>query len=116
MFKLECLVDDKKLAGVMHVLNGLVYDLKIVPVMNTQVKNGKVHAVHSGSVVEFVQNYIVKRKLTDFNTTQIADAVIKAGWSKRNAANYALNSLREQKFVGLVKRGKANSAAIWRVL
>src|SRR5215471_12147617 len=42
MLKLDAFVDDKKAAKVLHVLDGLVRDLTLVPVRNVKVHNSKI--------------------------------------------------------------------------
>ena len=42
MIRLEAFVDDKKVAAVLHALDGLVVQLTVVPVRNAIAKGGKV--------------------------------------------------------------------------
>jgi SpoVK/Ycf46/Vps4 family AAA+-type ATPase len=42
MIKLEAFVDDKKIAAVLHALDGLVLNLTVVPVHNAKAKGKKV--------------------------------------------------------------------------
>ena len=117
MFKVEFLVEDKKYAPIMRVLIGMkVHELKSGPLPNaTLAPNGKVRETR-GSLVEFVASLIKRRKFREFTTNQISDETLKAGWKKRNAANYALNTLKAQGVLRRKRRGKSNNPALWTVV
>ena len=107
MFKIEGLVDDKRLAEVLHLLAGRVYNVSAVPIHNAEkTANGQVKAKH-GSITEVVLDHIKQHKLKQFTTSDIGDALIAAGWKSRSAANYALDTLRKR---GLLKKSKRRVA------
>lgn len=77
MFKIDCFVEDKNLAKVMHDLSGLVHDLKAVPVVNAVLKNGTVQG-QSGTLIErFVAEWKSRKlgKITAAEARSLAKAV-----------------------------------------
>jgi hypothetical protein len=103
MFKLECFIDDKQLAKAMHGLDGLVLDLKVLPVKNAVKKNGKLKSTASGSTMEAIAGYIASNNLTETITTkQIHEALKASGFSVGGVTNAIVNAVKAK----IIKKGK----------
>ena len=90
MFQLTMLVEDKKLAKAMKSLDGLVYDLKVLPVKNAQVKNGNVKQKHPAAGATDTVRALVKaaKDAGKFVITRadLCSEVAKAGYHPNSAS------------------------------
>lgn len=64
MFRIECFVEDKNLAKALHALNGIVLDLRTVPVANAApAPDGDVIATTQGSTLDMLASWLAKKKV-----------------------------------------------------
>jgi hypothetical protein len=103
MYEVKCLVDDKKLAAVGHALDGLVYEMKFIPVRGAQVKNGKVHATSNGSMEDAVLGGL--KNGARLTASMAASRARDAGFTPGGAAS-ALHRLVAKKVIKRVGKGQ----------
>ena len=75
MFKLDLLVEDKKLAKVLKALGGDVYNLQVRPVPNAKAVQGKVKEVDVSGGMDLTRQFIlgkVGQKQKVFNSHELA--------------------------------------------
>ncbi len=83
MFSIQCLAEEKKLAKALVALNGLVLDLKVLPVTNAKPKNGKVVETGEGhTAYDTIVGYINKHKPTELSSVVLNDIVAKMGYTQ----------------------------------
>jgi len=104
VFKVECFIDDKHLAKVMHGLDGLVVDLRVVPVRNAVKKNGKLQSSAASSALEAIMAYARQAKLTVITAKQIQDAMKSYGFSPQGYST-AIATAKKAK---VLKKGKGS--------
>lgn len=101
MYEIRCLVDDKKLAHVGHLLDGQVYEIKMTPVRGAQTKNGKVQAAHNGSAFDAVLEGLKKgAKLTP---SMVASRLHNAGFKPAGAPSVLIRLLKQKRIKRLGK-------------
>ena len=108
MFHLSGMVKDKHLSKVMLALDGLMYDLKVQPVRNAEVKSGKVGEKHSAKgAVDAVRSLIKEAanagKLV-ITRAELGASMVKTGYRVHNT-NQALVPLLEKGIVVRQARG-----------
>lgn len=106
MIRIEAFVDDKKLAQVLHLMDGLVLNLKVQPVRNAAVKNG--HVVGAGqptSAKEVVLFVAKKGKGAGFMTKEAQDYGKNAGIPASSIYSAIHKLLKD----GLLKRTKPST-------
>lgn len=82
MFRVECFVDDRKLAEVLHRLSGVAMNVQAVPVVNAAKKKGTLVASTEGSGASLLIDVMVKRKLTKFGTAELNEVAEQIGRAK----------------------------------
>lgn len=102
--KLEAFIDDKKVAKVLHALNGLVMQMHIGPVRNAKAKNGKVteagEPVSGRDFVLAVIRQTVAAGRTSFKLNEVTDFAGNA--VSRTAIYNAIHAMKKAKLL----RGK----------
>lgn len=63
MFRGEFFCDDKQVVGLHYLLQGRVYDLKLIPVVNATKQNGKLVATTDGNLISMFSEYLKKHKI-----------------------------------------------------
>jgi len=99
MFRIECFCDDGKLAKVLWLLQGNVYNCHPEPVVNAIKKNGRVQS-KSRNVLELFQTWIHETRLREVTPTHVrefADTLGKSG-------NYYSSLLRKAVDAGMLER------------
>lgn len=85
MIRVECFVDDKNIAKVLHVLNGLVLNLQVQPVVNAKKNGSKIVAETSGgTLLEFLEKHLNDTKTKEISPREIADVVESSGRSRKS--------------------------------
>lgn len=82
MFRVECFVDDRKLAEVLHRLSGVAMNVQAVPVVNAAKKKGTLVASTEGNSASLLIDVMVKRKLTKFGTAELNEVAEQIGRAK----------------------------------
>jgi len=105
MFKVECIVEDKKLAEVLRVLASVkAADVRSVPVVNAVMSGGKLQAkTLSGSNPSIVWEEI--KKLKDVSADQIHEVMRSNGIVAGNF-NTVVKKLIDKKLLKRTGRGK----------
>jgi len=80
LFKIECFVEDKRLAQVHRALSGLVYELQTTPVTNvTQTEDGALKAKsHTGSFGAVLKSLKLGQT---FTSKEVRDRLVAEGYS-----------------------------------
>lgn len=109
MFRIECFVDDKHLAKVMHGLSGLCMELQVVPVVNAETKNGKVMAKTSGDTTEMLAKWLHEQKKHVIRPDDIKQFCLQHGRAEKSYSNV----LAKAKKAGLLSKpkGKGNQVS-----
>lgn len=104
--RIECLVDDRKLASVLRALAGLVLqDPKVQPVINAQAdRKGKVSAPTSGRLIEMFEQQLRRDKLTEV-TIAYAKEFLRAQGKAETSYNYLMTLATEHNLVRRVGKG-----------
>jgi DNA-binding transcriptional ArsR family regulator len=102
MFELKCLVDDAKLAKVMWTLDGLVYELKVVPVRAAApTRTGRVKSTaKNGDATQTLYDHLTKRGIEHPTPKDMRTAAEAAGYSG-DSYSYAIKKLMD---AGLLSR------------
>ena len=109
MFRVQFLVDDKRLGDVLRLISGKVLELEQHPVNNVKVKNGRAEAVHA---VGSVRDALIPEMLLDpkvkktrrFTTDFFGATIEKLGGSLRSQSTN-LSVLLQRKQIKRVGRG-----------
>jgi len=105
MFRIACIVDDKNLPKVLHALSGLVLNMEPPqPVVNAEVKGGKVKQASSG-IATWERIWDMVHKLPNgsiYTSANLKADIIKAG-GVENSFSYFSKVLRDN---GLIKATK----------
>ena len=108
MIRLEAFVDDKKVAAVLHALDGLVVQLNVMPVRNAIAKGGKVaEAGDPTTGPEVVRKAIADAVAAGGNTVTRA-SIISLGKTygiKDSALVSAINAFMHRDRILRTKRG-----------
>lgn len=97
MFYLEGFVEDKHLPKVLHLLDGLVIDLKQRPVRNAvKGKNGSVHSTAAHSTTEAIVKYATERKLSVISAKQVSEALSVFGFAPAGYSNACSNAIKNK--------------------
>lgn len=102
MFKLEGFIEDKNLPKVLHLLDGLILDLRTVPVRNAVKQGGKIKSTAANSTGEAIAAYARAAKLHVITTMQIKEALGQSGYSVGGSSTAIRNAVESK----LLKRGK----------
>lgn len=110
MFRVECIVDDRYLAKVLYALTGLVSGSpNVQPMVNAQVKNGKVTAVSSGNSLDMFAGYLKQQKLATITPKELKAVMPHLGLSEKSYSNVLNKAIK----AGVLKRaGKGNYKVI----
>lgn len=109
MFKLDMMVEDKKLAKVLKNLGGDVYNLSVRPVQNAKAERGKVKEVTSNfSAPELTRQFILTKVKAGEKKLLAAD--LKSALAKDNvsiaACQYGLKQMIDQGILRRHSRGE----------
>lgn len=117
MFKFEGFVDDNGAVPLMKAVAGIrVMEFKIVPVINAQVKNGKLVAQTSGDLLEMLAAFIKEKKAKEVDANFMKEFQVAKGRSV-DAYSYTLRQAVEAKMLKRKPGGnRANQNAIYTVL
>jgi hypothetical protein len=99
MFRIECFCDDGKLAKVLWLLQGNVYNVHPEPVVNAIVKNGRIQA-KTRNVLELFRTWIHETGLHEVTPTHVQEFSSTIGKSNK----YYSYLLRNAVDVGLLQR------------
>lgn len=114
MFRIECFVDDKHLASVMHALAGRTMNLSAVPVVNAVAAGGRVAPVTSGKIEDL---FVAWAKANKVQTFKAKDSVLNdflASMGKPpSAKTYAVVKLKE---AGVLRGKGKGSNVTWTVV
>ena len=104
MFKLECFVDDKRLATVHRALDGLVFELKTTLVTHAEpTKGGKLKSTApNGSLEEHIRGFLRTHKKPTFATAELKAEAIKVGCVPSSYSN-VLRTLLNKKAISKTK-------------
>ncbi len=105
--RIEIFCDDRLVQTIKRLLIPMkgIHDIKDQPVINAQAKNGKVHAVTNGSVMEMFIGYARKRKLTEITAAGVAEFMATIGKAP-TAAGYLIKLGQE---AGMFVKNKEKS-------
>lgn len=99
MFRIECFCDDAKLPKVLWLLQGNVYNMTSMPVVNANKKGNRVQA-KSGDILEMFANFLKEGKYKE-----ITPAIAKEfGESIGRAKNYYSSLLKKAIDAGMLSR------------
>jgi hypothetical protein len=116
MFRIECFCDDGKLAKVLWLLQGHVYNLTNSPVINAKkTANGAVKArIPNGEIAELFGDYVRKRKLQEVRAGDVRSFVTEIGYADTSYSHI----LTKLQAAGALKRvaGAGSSQASYRVM
>jgi hypothetical protein len=99
MFRIECFCDDNKLAKVLWLLQGHVYNLTSAPVVNATKKGGRVQA-KSKDIMEMFLQHLHDMKLTEVVPSDVKEFSDNLGRS----GNYYSGVLRRAVDAGHLRR------------
>ena len=103
MFKIDCLVDDKKLHLVQIALDGLVYDFHSVYMRNAAVTKGKVQEKTKNTTLQ--DALLQGLKMGDKITRKEAVALVtKAGYKPISTYN-VINTLKKKQILKSISQG-----------
>jgi hypothetical protein len=113
VFRIEFFVDDKKLAQAVRGLLGVAMgDPKITPVINAEVKQGKVKQISDGTMSSMLMAYLNKSHKETITPREVGVFLQENGFSKASA-HYTLRQCTDQHF--LRKTGKGNGTVYYVV-
>ena len=96
MFRVSFFVDDKKLPGALRDLMGVASGPpEVNPVVNGELKNGKVVASTRGDSCTLFKTYAKKHKLTKIAAPQLREFVKSIGASETSYSYYAKQLVKE---------------------
>jgi len=106
MFKIDCLVDDKKLHIVMRLLNGLAYNVQATPV-TAQVQQGQVKStLRDGSAnLALYQSMRKEFGTNPFGSKNMDASLTKLGLSAQSR-NYHVQQMKAHKQLKIMGRGQ----------
>ncbi|HET9285743.1 MAG TPA: hypothetical protein VFR24_27650 [Candidatus Angelobacter sp.] len=109
MFRVDFIVDDKKLAKVLNSLGGDVYNLQVRPVQNAKADHGKVKEVTGNfSAPELTRQFILTKVKAGEKKLLATD--LKSELAKNHvsvaAAQYGLRQMLEQGILSRRTRGE----------
>lgn len=109
MFKIECFVEDKRLAEALKALAGVVRGMpSVVPVMNVEDERTGLKAKSNGSnLIQVFADHVVSDKITSFTPKDVQAWLVKQGRSKLSS-NYICKNLVKNGFVKRV--GKSSNS------
>lgn len=102
MFKVEFMVEDKRLGEVLQLIAGKVVDLKQQPVANARVRNGHAVQIHAGGSLREALVAAVMKKFPEVNKTKRfsndqAKAVIEDLGGSSNSISNIIHILKSEK-------------------
>lgn len=111
MFRIELFCDDKKVGDILRFLTGIAIGTPIVqPIINADVKNGKVVAQTSGDLVDMFLYWLRQNKLTEFTAKHAQEFVVSIG---KPIESYAY-LVQKGKDIGAWKKlGKGTVSKYW---
>lgn len=115
MFSIGCLVEEKKLAKTLVALNGLVLELRVLPVTNAKPEKGKV--VESGegySAYDYLLDWLRINRPAEISTTQMKQVVESHGLSA-GSYSYPLSLLIKERILKPKGKPGPGKAAIYHV-
>ncbi len=107
MFSITCLVEEKKIAKALVALNGLVLDLRVVPVTNAKPEKGKV--VESGeghTAYDYILDWLRINRPEEITTKEMKQIVESHGLS-HGSYSHPLTLLIKERILKL--KGKSGS-------
>ena len=108
MFKIECLVEDKKLPKAAWALDGLVMDLKILPVRGAKVVKEKgsttVRQVGAGTNQGRFEQAVRDDERKEFTTKELKELVTRTG-GNINSASTLIYVLTQRKILKTAGKG-----------
>ena len=108
MFRLVCFCEDKDLATTMRSLASCrVRDLVASPVVNVEVKNGKLQAPTNGTLLAMLSGFLDKRKIARLSIAETREFLSSVGRGPQSAS-YVLK--QAVKAGVLVKRGRGKKS------
>ncbi len=110
MMRLELFVDDKKLAHLLHAIDGMVVQMAIGPVHNAKTKNGKVTEAGNPTNARELVTWAVNTSIGNggkglITTAQLRQAAKKFG-IKEDRVHQTLFYMKEQRLIKRVGNGK----------
>ena len=95
MFKIQFLVNDKKLSSTLQSLGTGVYNLEVQPVVNATTKKGKVKAKTEGSASELLRAFMIEHQIGVINNKEIKAALKQLGKSPNSYLYVIKQSIKD---------------------
>ena len=107
MFKVDCFVDDKNVAKLMHSLSGLAVNLQVVPVRNVKKSsNGKLESTAAGTTGEAIVQFASDNKLTVMTPKLVSEALKIHGFATGGQSSAITNAVKAKLLKKTKKRGQ----------
>ena len=113
MFRIECFVDDRRLAEALRALTGLAVGSPAVqPVVNAAKKNGAVVAAGRGDHPEMFLKYAKANKLDKFAATAMREYCLSHGMAATSYSYLAKQLVK----AGVIKKSGKGTKATYTVV
>lgn len=119
MFRIQCFVEDKNLAYVMHALGGRALNLSVVPVVNAEPKNKKLMAKSDGKSSSLLLEWLNKNELATFTVHDVRQFLPSIGRKEASAYHIikrAMDAGMVQMTKEKAKTGTRGFMPIYRVI
>lgn len=104
MFKVEVMVDPKKLSKALLALDGLGYDLRVFPVKNAEPKRGKLIEKGEGSAIDLTRAFL-KRHLAEVGASVTMKQIAAGTPATYSACMYAVKVFTKDHVLKRTDRG-----------
>lgn len=105
MFRIEAFCDDRRLGDVLRAMAGLIIDSpRVTPVVNAQLRNGKLAAQSEGSLPVMFAKFIRENKVKEVNARVAREWLVSMGRSKLSS-NYLLKNCVQSGILKSVGKG-----------